>query len=179
MNPVVFATAFLAVLSLVALWMVVSGPRRRSLEMIRPLQQADDKAPFHLSAHCPLTGRNLSMPILAEPWIVGVLQRLVRERRMLITTVEPFDRTEPRHVQSLLGALRVLDLEIAERGSDRLDTVADGTADDLLRLADHVRLDQLATQLQLNNPFTTAGDAGRTLAMQMKALPDLTPVYAS
>lgn len=146
---------------------LVEVPQWRSRRAVEALRRAWMGMPVHLSAHDAVTGKNLSIPMFVDERSLGTLTRLVRERRLTVTAVEGFDRADPRHVQSLRGTLDVIDLEIAERGASRADAIkrSGPGVDDLMRLAEHARLHHLARMHDLLDPLTTAGDAGRTLAM--------------
>ena len=143
----------------------VTAPKRRSLRAVEHLRHAKDGEPVVVFGHDPYTGRGMSTPMFAADRTVGTLARLVGLGQLQITAIEPFDRGEPRHVQSLRGALAVLDLEIAERGASRVDAVSLRTpgVDDIIRLANHWKLHKLASEHGLLTALVT--DGSRTLAM--------------
>ncbi len=121
----------------------------------------------HISAYHPISGRNLSMPAYPCERAIGSLRRMLDAGLIVIPAVENFDRGDPRHVQSLWGAMRTFELVIAERGGDRVDSLSlDGAdVDDLIAQADYPALFRLAEECRLNDPLQTQGDAGATLAM--------------
>lgn len=166
------------VLTCGAIALLFTAPRRRSMRVIGQLALVDDDRAFMVFGHDPFTGRGASTPIFTGDRTVGTLSRLVRSGQLEITAVEPFDRAEPRHVQSLRGVLAVLDLEISERESTRVDALSRRApgVDDLLRLAQHHRLHRLAVEGGLLDSLVS--DGGRTLAMPAFEDPEKTSISA-